>query len=84
MGCFRNSGTSWLRIPKWVCGHDFRSLASGIAIPYGVYDLRASTGSFFVRTSCDTPEFSVDRITNCRKEVGQIHYPHVHELWREI
>ena len=75
IGCFRNPGTSWLRIPKWVCDHDFRSLASGIAIPCGVYDLRANTGSFYVGTSCDTPEFAVDRIAHCGKKWGKSSIP---------
>ncbi|MXZ04091.1 MAG: hypothetical protein F4146_02410 [Rhodothermaceae bacterium] len=82
IGCFRNPGTSWLQIPMRVCDHGFRSLASGTAILYGVYDLRGNTGSFYVGTSDDTTEFAVGCFANWWKEVGQIQYPHVHELWR--
>ena len=68
----------------WICDHDFRSLASGTAILYGGYDLRGNTGSFYVGTSDDTTEFAVGCVANWWKELGQIQYPHVHELWRSI
>jgi len=60
VGRFKNAGTSWERQPVLVNDHDFRSDASGIAIPYGIYDLRANRGTVFVGHSCDTPEFAVD------------------------
>lgn len=80
IGCFRNPSTSWLRIPKWVYDHDFRSLASGIAIPCGAKDLRAITGAVCVGTSYGTPEFAVGCIANWWKEVRQFQCPHVREL----
>ena len=62
IGRFRNSGKRWGRIPELVYDHDFRSDADGIAIPYGLYDLRKNTGAFYVGQSHDTPEFAVDYI----------------------
>jgi len=50
-GCFRNAGTCWRRAPKLVNDHDFRSQADGRAVPYGLYDLRANTGAFYVGLS---------------------------------
>ena len=45
VGNFKNPGVSWNREPVAVNDHDFRSLASGIAIPYGIYDLQANRGT---------------------------------------
>ncbi|MFT5084501.1 MAG: hypothetical protein ACI9Y1_002556 [Lentisphaeria bacterium] len=42
--------------------HDFRSLATGVAIPYGIYEPVIHRGNVFVGTSYDTPKFAVDSI----------------------
>ena len=60
VGRFKNAGASWACQPVQVNDHDFRSDAHGIAIPYGIYDLRANRGTVFVGHSHDTPEFAVD------------------------
>ena len=62
VGNFKNSGTAWRRTPKLVNDHDFPSEAEGIAIPYGVYDVRAKRGTVFVGTSHDTPDFAADNL----------------------
>lgn len=80
VGRFRNPGTRWGRTPELVNDHDFRSLADGIAIPYGVYDLHANAGAFYVGTSYDTPEFAVDCIADWWQEVGKPLYPHARKL----
>ena len=51
IGCFRNAGACWRRAPKLVEDHDFRSQADGRAVPYGLYDLQANTGAFYVGLS---------------------------------
>lgn len=50
------------RSPELVNDHDFRSDAEGLAIPYGIYDLRANAGTVFVGSTADTPAFAVDCI----------------------
>ncbi len=55
VGAFKNQGAKWDREPVLVNDHDFRSNADGIAVPYGVYDLRANRGTLFVSTSYDIP-----------------------------
>ena len=62
VGRFRNPGTKWGRVPERVNDHDFRSDADGIAVPYGIYDLQANTGTFFVSLSHDTPQFAAECI----------------------
>jgi hypothetical protein len=62
IGAFRNPGRVWCQKPTQVNIYDFRSLAHGIAIPYGIYDLTRNAGYVFVGTTADTSEFAVDAI----------------------
>ena len=64
MGNFKNAGVKWERVSTQVNDHDFRSLSSGIALPYGIYDLQANRGSVFVGVSHETSAFAVHSI--CR------------------
>ena len=62
VGNFKNPGAAWDIKPIAVNDHDFRSLASGIAVPYGIYDLAANRGFVIIGMSHDTPNFAVDSI----------------------
>ena len=53
MGNFKVPGVKWDRAPERVNDHDFRSQVDGLAIPYGVCNLKSNTGIFFVGTMCD-------------------------------
>jgi hypothetical protein len=64
VGNFKNAGVKWERVATQVNDHDFRSLSSGIALPYGIYDLQANRGSVFVGVSHETSAFAVHSI--CR------------------
>jgi hypothetical protein len=44
VGNFKNPGSRWDLSPRMVNDHDFRSDATGVAIPYGIYDLLANRG----------------------------------------
>ena len=61
--------------------HDFRSQADGRAVPYGLYDLQANAGAFYVGLSLDTPQFAVDCIAAWWKDEGQQRYPHANEWY---
>ena len=39
VGRFKNPGRVWAQKSDAVNDHDFRSMADGVAIPYGIYDL---------------------------------------------
>jgi hypothetical protein len=80
IGLFKNPGQVWCRDPHRVNVYDFRSLAEGIAIPYGLYDPRLNAGYVFVGTSADTPEFAVDAIAWWWRSFGRTHYPGAPEL----
>jgi hypothetical protein len=80
VGCFKNPGVAWERAPVFVKDHDFRSEADGIAVPYGVYDLHANTGTLFVGTSYDTPGFAVDCVEKWWRTEGCKRYPDAKRL----
>lgn len=75
IGLFRNAGRVWCRKPTRVNIYDFRSLAQGIAIPYGIYDLTRNAGYVSVGTSADTSEFAVDAIQWWWSSYGRSDYP---------
>ena len=74
IGCFKNPGATWARIATAVNDHDFRSDASYIASPYGVFDPVANRGHVLVGTSYDTPAFAADSISRWWKTDGRSHY----------
>jgi len=55
VGAFLNPRARWDLSPRLVNDHDSRSDSTGVAIPYGIYDLLASRGSIVVGVSHDTP-----------------------------
>lgn len=80
LGLFRNIGVHWATDPTLVFDHDFPSLSIGTARPYGIYDIHANKGAFFVGCSHDTPEFAADNLVRWWKQIGQFEYPHTKEI----
>lgn len=80
IGNFKNNGKTWNKKAEEVFCHDFRSMASGIANPYGIYDLIANSGTVVVGTSYDTPEFAAESIELWLTSSGWAQYPHMDEL----
>jgi len=80
VGNFKNAGVKWERGSTQVNDHDFRSQASGIALPYGIYDLQANRGSVFVGVSHETSAFAVHSICRWWKSEGCQRYPHSQRL----
>jgi hypothetical protein len=80
VGRFKNSGRVWSLEAPAVNDHDFRSLASGVAIPRGLYDVQANRGSVLVGTSHDTAEFAVDAIVDWWRGSGRRRYPQAAEI----
>jgi len=80
IGTFRNPGRIWCLRPTPVQIYDFRSLATGIAIPYGIYDLIRNTGYVYIGTTADTSEFAVDAIHWWWRTYGRHDYPHAPAL----
>lgn len=80
VGRFKNPGRVWARQSDALNDHDFRSMAKGIAIPYGIYDLRANRGTVYVGTSYETSQFAVECIAKWWRAEGQKRYPHRRQL----
>ena len=62
IGNLYREGKTYNTSPIKVCDHDFRSLATGVAIPHGLYDLNKNIGFIQIGTSHDTSEFACDSI----------------------
>jgi hypothetical protein len=80
VGCFKQAGRVWSQEAPLVNDHDFPSLAKGIAIPRGLYDVQANRGSVLVGTSHDTSEFAVDALVEWWRHQGRQRYPQAGEL----
>jgi hypothetical protein len=80
VGHFKNPGAKWDRSPVWVNDHDFRSDSTGVAIPYGIYDLLANRGAVFVGISHDTPCFAAHSIAQWWHREGVNRYAGARQL----
>jgi len=58
-----------------VYDHDFPSSATGVVIPYGIYDLAANVGHVTLGTSHDTSEFSCECLARWWEDHGRQRYP---------
>lgn len=56
--------------------HDFTSLAQGVIIPHGLYDLKQNIGYLHLGTSKETSEFACDCLRNWWFQHGRSDYPH--------
>jgi len=70
IGNFKNAGQSWGKEPEDVSQHDFRSCATVIASPYGIYEPLRNRGTVIIGTSSDTPEFAVDCLDTWLSQIG--------------
>lgn len=80
IGNFKNPGRIWRKEADRVFVHDFRSMAVGMANPYGIYDQMANKGTVVVGTSYDTPAFAVDSIESWLVLSGWNRYPVMKQL----
>src|ERR1700693_2212147 len=80
IGNFRNNGRSWSREPELVSQHDFRSYASALTSPYGLYDAVRNRRKIVFGTSSDTPEFAVDCLDTWISKFGWTTYPSMKEI----
>ena len=80
VGLFKNPGAAWGKEPIKVNDHDFRSDGKGMAVPYGVFDLRANRGHVSVGVSHDTPQFAVRALATWWARAGRMKYPQADHL----
>jgi len=72
VGNFKNAGVEWhpLGEAERVNTYDFLSEADGVALPYGVYDIKENIGWVNVGITKDTAEFAVQTIRNWWYKMG--------------
>lgn len=80
IGNFKNAGRVWGLKPIAVLDHDFRSDASHIAVPYGIFDVVRNHGSVFLGISHDTPAFAARSVALWWRDCGRRHYPQADHL----
>jgi len=80
VGNFANPGKTWRRESQDVLAHDFRSQASAIAAPYGLYETILNLGTVVIGMSADTAEFAVDCIDLWLTEFGWKRYSGMKEM----
>lgn len=80
IGNFKNAGRAWRKAPEEVNEHDFRSCASAIASPYGLYEPVRNRGTVIIGTSSDTPEFAVDCLNTWICETGWTTYSNMKRI----
>ena len=82
MGNFKNNGREWQAKGQdtTVNVYDYRSIADGKAIPYGIYDLVHNSGFVNVGIDHETAEFAVESVRRWWQSVGSALYPTSKEL----
>jgi hypothetical protein len=82
VGVFKNGGREWHpqgQAPR-VNTYDFPSMASGKAVPFGVYDIADDSAMVSVGIDRDTAQFSVAAIRAWWEQFGQVRYPNAQQL----
>ncbi len=82
IGNFKNNGREWQAKGQdtTVNVYDYRSIADGKAIPYGIYDLIHNKGFVNVGIDHETAEFAVESIRRWWQNIGKDLYPTSKEL----
>jgi hypothetical protein len=75
MGLLYREGRLYTQQQIQVYDHDWPSLAQGVAIPHGLYDLNLNIGYVQMGTSHDTGAFACDSIRYWWTHYGSIEYP---------
>lgn len=82
IGNFKNNGREWQAKGQetTVNVYDYRSIADGKAIPYGIYDLVHNSGFVNVGIDHETAAFAVESIRRWWHNIGKHLYPVSQEL----
>jgi len=82
IGNFKSNGREWQAKGQdtIVNVYDYRSLADGKAVPYGIYDLVQNQGFVNVGIDHETAEFAVESIRRWWHSIGSALYPTSQDL----
>jgi DNA-binding GntR family transcriptional regulator len=76
LGQLFREGRLTTQLPVNVDDHDFAHLATGIVVPYTLYDVQRNHAFVCLGTNYDTAEFVCDAIHAWWQAEGRQHYPH--------
>ena len=76
LGQLFRAGRVWTQKAFEALDHDFPSLATGVVIPHGIYDIARNRGHINIGLSHDTSEFACDSFRWYWNRIGQRCYPH--------
>jgi hypothetical protein len=80
LGTLYRNGTVYCQEARKAFDHDVASLAQGVIIPHGIYDLALNHGWIHVGLSRDTTEFACDSLRVFWQQDGQRLYPRASAL----
>ncbi len=82
IGNFKHHGREWQAQGQetTVNVYDYRSIADGKAVPYGIYDVVHNSGFVNVGIDHETAEFAVESIRRWWRSIGSGLYPTSQEL----
>jgi len=75
LGNFYRPGQLYTREVLRTWDHDFNSLADGVIIPHGIYDLQRNLGYLHLGLSKDTSQFACDCLRSWWLQHGRTAYP---------
>ena len=75
LGNFYRQGHLYTREELSAYDHDFNSLADGVIIPHGIYDVQRNLGYLHLGLSKDTSQFACDCLRSWWLQHGRIAYP---------
>ena len=80
LGLLHRPGECYSTGAQKVYDHDYRHLATGVAIPHGIYDYYANFGFLTLGTSHETGALITDALARCWHWYGRFRYPQAEEL----
>lgn len=82
IGNYKNNGKTWRKKgePIKVKSHDFKDAESGIAIPFGIYDITHLEGWVNVGIDHETSAFAAESIRRWWNDMGKQRYPNASSI----
>ena len=80
MGQLYRDGELYTQAPVEVFDHDWATLATGVAIPHGLYDMTDKVGYIQIGTNHDTSKFACDSIRYWWNTYGKARYSLAHSI----
>ena len=80
LGFLHRPGPCYSTGVQRVYDHDYRHLATGVAIPHGIYDYYENFGFITLGTTHETGAFITDALARCWHWYGRFHYPDAEKI----